>query len=241
MEVIPAIDIRGGRCVRLKQGNYVKESVFYDKPEYAAAKWESAGATRLHVVDLDGARDGKRINQQSIRRIFNVVHAKVQVGGGIRSAEDAVRLVDEGADRVIFGTSAVENPSEVEKAVTQLGAEHVAVSADVRKGLVASRGWEKDTSIEVKAFIRDMTFLGIIRFIYTDILRDGALEHPNFAEIEPVLAETRYPIIIAGGITSLDDIQRLALAGAEGVITGMALYAGGLDLKTAIMEADKAI
>ncbi len=241
MEVIPAIDIRGGRCVRLKQGNYVKESVFYDKPEDAAAKWESAGATRLHVVDLDGARDGKRTNQQSIRRIFNVVHAKVQVGGGIRSAEDAVRLVDEGADRVIFGTSAVENPSEVEKAVTQLGAEHVAVSADVRKGLVASRGWEKDTNIEVKAFIQDMTFLGIIRFIYTDILRDGALEHPNFAEIEPVLAETRYPIIIAGGITSLDDIQRLALAGAEGAITGMALYAGGLDLKTAITEAEKAI
>jgi phosphoribosylformimino-5-aminoimidazole carboxamide ribotide isomerase len=238
MEVIPAIDLRGGKCVRLVQGDYNREKVFDDDPVAVAARWTAAGARRLHIVDLDGARDGVRVNADAVRAIIESSQVPAQLGGGIRTADDAALLVDLGADRVIFGTAAVTAPEQVEMAVNRLGAERVMVGVDARDGMVQTRGWVETSEIKAIDLMRDMAGRGVKRFMYTDTSRDGTLSHPNFESIDNLISELSYPIVAAGGVASIEDLLRLAEMGAEGAVTGLAIYSGALDLERAIREVD---
>lgn len=240
MEVIPAIDLRDGKCVRLRQGDYEKETVFDADPVAMARRWIDAGATRLHVVDLDGARDGKRSNAGAVAAIVESAQAPVQLGGGIRTAQDAEGLLALGVDRVIFGTAAIEAPDQVELAARDLGPERVMVSVDARDGFVQTRGWTETTGRKAADLLLEMADLGVRRFMYTDTGRDGTLGHPNFDAIERLISVVRYPIVIAGGIAAIEDLRRLAGMGVEAVVTGLAIYSGALDLGAAIRELDAA-
>ena len=234
MEVIPAIDLRDGRCVRLEQGDYGRERVFDEDPVAVGRRWVAAGAERIHVVDLDGAREGVRTNAPAVEALVGAVSAPVQLGGGIRTAHAATELLEMGVDRVIFGTAALEAPEEVAEAVAEHGAERVIVSVDARDGLVASRGWTERSGIATVDLIEGMAELGVRRFIYTDVSRDGTLEHPNFRAIERIVETVRYPVVAAGGVASIEDLVELARLGVEGAVIGLAIYTGAIDLKEAI-------
>ncbi len=236
MEVIPAIDLRGGRCVRLHQGDYARETVFDGDPIEIGLKWVAAGATRVHVVDLDGARDGVRANAAVVSDLVKRLGVPVQVGGGVRDASGAAELVDSGADRVIFGTAAVEAPHEIEAAVQRLGSSRVMVGVDARDGVVATRGWKTSSGLTARNLIDEMAGRGVRRFMYTDIAKDGTLSHPNFGSITELISGVRYPIVVAGGITTSRDIITLAELGAEAAVTGLAIYSGRLDLRQAISD-----
>ncbi len=236
MEVIPAIDLLDGKCVRLLQGDYAQKRVFDDDPVAVAHRWVSAGASRLHVVDLDGARDGERANAQAVRSVVEAVEVPVQLGGGIRTADDAAALLELGVDRVIFGTAAVTAPGEVESAVSRLGADHVVVGVDARDGRVQTRGWTETSELEALDLIKQMAAIGVRRFMYTDTSRDGTLSHPNFDAIGSIVQSVSYPIVAAGGVASIDDLIQLSRLGAEAAVTGVAIYSGALDLERAIQE-----
>ena len=235
MEVIPAIDIRGGRCARLFKGDYAQETVFDDDPTDAAKRWVDMGARRLHVIDLDGAKDGYRVNAETIERIVNAVDVPVQMGGGVRGYDDAEMVLATGVEMVIFGTAAVERPDVVQRSVEAFGEDRICVSVDAKDGLVQTRGWLTDTSLDAVALIRQMSCERKVRnFIYTDTTRDGTLSHPNFEAVGEVVRGIEYPIMIAGGIATVEDVVRLRDLGAAGAITGMAIYTGSLDLRDAI-------
>ena len=239
MEVIPAIDIRGGRCARLFKGDYSQETVFDNDPVDAALRWIDAGARRLHVIDLDGAKDGVRTNAETVRRIVSSVGVPVQMGGGIRSAEDADAVFQMGVQLAIFGTAAVENPETVASAIGRFGKERVCVSVDANNGMVRTRGWLSETGLRAIDLMKDMAAECEVRhFIYTDTTRDGTLSHPNFETVGEVVREIEYPIMVAGGIATVDDVVRLRDIGAGGAITGMAIYTGSLDLAEAIRAVD---
>lgn len=233
MEVIPSIDLKDGRCVRLYQGDYGKETVFSDDPVGTASHWESLGAPRLHLVDLDGAAKGEPCHLLMIGRIVAALKIPVQVGGGIRQIEVIEQLLEVGVKRVILGTAAVENPTLVREACQQFG-EAVIVGVDARDGYVATRGWQQKTTVTASEMIHQMTDLGVKRFIYTDIRRDGTLTQPSFAAIEELINATRLPIIASGGVTSIDHIRKLSQLGVEGAIIGRALYTGDIQLEEAL-------
>ena len=233
MEIIPAIDLRNGKCVRLYQGDYSRETVFSEDPAAMAVHWQAQGATRLHLVDLDGAEKGKLGNTSAIEEIVRAVQLPIQLGGGIRKLETAERLLGLGIQRVILGTAAVEDPSLVEKACRRFG-EGVIISIDARDGYVATRGWQQRTAITASELVERMAVLGARRFIYTDIVRDGTLTGPNYEAIAELLSKTSLPIIASGGISSLSHLERLAQLGVEGAIVGRALYAGSINLKEAL-------
>ena len=239
MEVIPAIDIRGGRCARLFKGDYAQETVFDNDPVDAALRWVDTGARRLHVIDLDGAKDGMRVNADTVRRIVSAVDVPVQMGGGIRSVDDADAVMQMGVELVIFGTAAVENPEAVEESVEKFGSDHVCVSVDAKDGMVRTRGWLSETSIRATGLLNQMASERNVRhFIYTDTTRDGTLSHPNFETVQEVVREIEYPIMVAGGIATVEDVVRLRDIGARAAITGMAIYTGSLDLADAIRAVD---
>jgi phosphoribosylformimino-5-aminoimidazole carboxamide ribotide isomerase len=238
MDILPAIDLRGGHCVRLTQGDYDRETVFDDDPAAVAQRWVDQGARRMHVVDLDGARDGIRANADAVSAIVEAIDIPVQLGGGVRSAAEARRLIDMGVDRVIIGTAAIEAPDEVQAAVEDVGTEHVIVGVDAKDGMVQTRGWIEQSDVTAIDLARQMVERGVRRFIYTDTSRDGTLTHPNFAAVAELGDNLRYPIIVAGGIASIDDLVELAKLGVEGAISGMAIYSGALDLKRAIETID---
>ena len=238
MEILPVIDLRDGRCVRLTQGDYARETVFDDDPAAVARRWVAQGARRLHMVDLDGARDGVRGNAEAVAAVVDAIDIPVQLGGGIRDAAEAAQLIDMGIDRVIFGTAAIEAPDEVENAVLSVGTEHVVVSIDARDGMVQTRGWLEQSDITASQLANKMAGLGVRRFIYTDTSRDGMMTHPNFAAVAELQENLRYPIIVAGGIASVEDLVELANLGVEGAISGMAIYSGALDLRRAIETID---
>ena len=239
MQVIPAIDLRGGKCVRLFQGDYERETVFGDDPAAAARRWIEAGASRLHVVDLDGARDGVRANMPAVEAILEAANVPVQLGGGIRTAESAIELLSLGVDRVIFGTAAIESPGEVQKTIDQSGADSVIVGVDAKRGFVSTRGWTEGTQVRAADLITEMAGIGVRRFMYTDTERDGTLSHPNFESIAEVLQAVPHPVIAAGGIATIDDLARLSDMGAEAAVTGVAIYSGALDLQLAIREVER--
>ncbi|MCH7906197.1 MAG: 1-(5-phosphoribosyl)-5-[(5-phosphoribosylamino)methylideneamino]imidazole-4-carboxamide isomerase [Chloroflexi bacterium] len=234
MEVIPAIDLRGGKCVRLHQGDYAQETVFDDDPLAVLRRFEDAGATRINVVDLDGARDGARDNAAVVNEMAAAARVPLQVSGGIRDARTAAELVANGVARVVFGTAAVEAPGEVESAVRELGTERVVVGIDARDGVVATRGWTASADVRVLDLVREMAEIGVSRIQYTDINRDATLERPNFDAAAELLDNTTCRILIAGGISSIGDLLELSKLGVEGAVLGQAIYTGAIDLAEAV-------
>ena len=233
MEIIPAIDLRGGRCVRLYQGDYAKETVFSSDPVEVALRWESLGAPRLHIVDLDAAASGERVNLKAIEDIVKAIKIPVQVGGGIRSLEAVKETLEIGADRAILGTISIEDPLVVEEACQSFGS-GVVVGVDARNGMVATRGWRATTDIPASQHMAMMVSLGVSRFIYTDISRDGTLTEPNYEAMANAVEKVRAFIIASGGVSRIEHLQRLRGLGVEGAIVGRALYEGALDLKEAL-------
>lgn len=236
MEVIPAIDIRGGRCVRLEQGDYNRETVFGDDPVKMAVRWSALGARRIHVVDLDGARDGSQANAEQVRQIVQTVDSSIQCGGGIRDISTLEHTIESGVNRVVIGTAAVKNPQMLRDAVAAVG-DRLVVSVDARDGFLNLEGWTESTDITALTFIDRLQAMGVQRIVYTDILRDGVHGGPNFEMYERLSAETSVKVVAAGGVSSVQDLQRLAKTGVEGAIIGRALYQGNIDLAEAIAAA----
>ncbi len=236
MEVIPAIDIRGGKCVRLEQGDYDRETVFGDDPVKMAVRWSALGARRIHVVDLDGARDGSQTNAEVVRRIVQTVDSSIQCGGGIRDIPTLEHTIASGVTRVVIGTAAVKDPQMIRDAVAAIG-DRLIVSVDARDGLVSLEGWTESTDISALSLIDRLQGMGVQRIVYTDILRDGVKGGPNFAMYERLSSETAVKVLAAGGVSSVEDVRRLAQAGVDGAIIGRALYTGELDLAEAIAAA----
>jgi len=238
IEIIPAVDIRGGRCVRLYQGDYDQETIFSDDPVGVALRWQSMGAPRLHIVDLDGAATGEPVNMDVIAEIAAAALIPVQLGGGIRKMSVIKKLLSAGVDRVILGTAAAEEPGLIEEACQSFG-QSIVVSIDARDGRLATHGWKKDTDIEAAEFARSMAKLGVKRFIYTDIGRDGTLTEPNFSAVYGMISSIQRPVIASGGVTSLNHLKMLKLLGAEGAIIGRALYTRDIRLKQALEVINK--
>ncbi|MEA3442023.1 MAG: 1-(5-phosphoribosyl)-5-[(5-phosphoribosylamino)methylideneamino]imidazole-4-carboxamide isomerase [Chloroflexota bacterium] len=235
MEVIPAIDLKEGRCVRLYQGDYTRETVFGEEPVAVALEWCSQGAQWLHVVDLDGAATGEPANMVVVEEIIKESGLLVELGGGIRQEEVAAKLLQKGVARVILGTAAIEDPRLIKKLCHQFS-EAIIVGLDARDGKIAIHGWQKDTAIDVLDLSREMVKIGARRFIYTDIKRDGTLTEPNFDMMARLVAEIDVPVIVAGGISKLEHLQKLKELGVEGAIIGKALYTGDIDLQEAIIS-----
>jgi phosphoribosylformimino-5-aminoimidazole carboxamide ribotide isomerase len=238
MEIIPAIDLRNGKCVRLYQGDYEKETVFSDDPVSVALRWQSEGAKRLHLVDLDGAARGELCNLDAIEKIATAVEIPVQVGGGVRSLETIEQLLELGVGRAILGTVAVEDPGLAEEACQRFG-DQIIIGIDARDGRVATRGWLQQSKVTAGELAARMVGLGARRFIYTDISRDGTLTSPNFEAVAEFLSQVSVPVIAAGGISSVEHLPRLAALGAEGAIVGRAIYTGDVKLEEAVKSVSE--
>jgi len=237
MIILPAIDIRGGRCVRLRQGRFDEETVFDEDPAAVARLFEAAGAEWLHVVDLDGAREGEPRNLDRVRAIREAVGLKMEVGGGIRSTEAAEEVLEAGADRIVVGTRAVREPGWLREVVGRFP-RRVAWGLDTQNARVAVAGWSEATDKTVVEMIGPVAKLPLAAIIYTDIERDGMMSGPNVAATTLVVSAARpIPVIASGGVTTVKDIQALAKAGAAGAIVGWALYEGKLTLEAALAAA----
>jgi phosphoribosylformimino-5-aminoimidazole carboxamide ribotide isomerase len=235
MEIIPAIDIRGGRCVRLIQGDYAREMVFGDDPAAMAKHWEEHGATRLHVVDLDGAREGEPRNLAVVERIAGAARIPVELGGGIRTEEIARRALDAGVDRVIIGTAALDRAA-ARRLAEALG-EAMVAGIDARDGRVAVRGWLETSDIRAVDLGREMAALGVKWIVFTDIGSDGMLQGPNVPALREMVESVDASIIASGGITTVDDVKAVRDTGAAAAIIGRALYEGRLSLEEAMAAA----
>ncbi|MBW4473324.1 MAG: 1-(5-phosphoribosyl)-5-[(5-phosphoribosylamino)methylideneamino]imidazole-4-carboxamide isomerase [Stenomitos rutilans HA7619-LM2] len=236
MEVIPAIDLLEGRCVRLYQGDYAQAQTFDENPVSVARQWADQGATRLHVVDLDGAKVGHPVNVQAIEAIVRAVDVPIQVGGGLRDRASAAALFELGVQRVILGTVAVEQPDLVRE-LCQEFSEQIVVGIDARNGLVATRGWLETSQVSAIDLATQMADFGIAAIIYTDIHRDGTLQGPNLEALRALAAGVAVPVIASGGMSSVTDLlSLLALEplGVTGAIVGRALYTGDISLKEAL-------
>lgn len=240
MEIIPAIDLRGGAVVRLLQGNYDRQTTFDDDPVRVARRFEADGAPRIHVVDLDGAREGRRTQASEVRAVAAAVGVGVQLGGGLRSPADLADAFADGVDRVVLGTAAVEEPALVEQALAAHGAERVVVGIDARDGIVSVAGWTEASEIAAADLLERMADLGAWRFVYTDITRDGTLTSPNFAAVSEMVeradAAGGARVVASGGIAEIAHLRTLAELGAEGAIVGSAIYRDALDLAAAVAE-----
>ncbi len=234
MIIYPAVDIKDGKCVRLRQGSFSDSTVYFDDPFEAAENWKQKGAGYLHVVDLDGARTGKRTNLDAVSRIAGLKGLKIQLGGGIRTMSDIESLLGAGIFRVVLGTAAVKDPALVSDAVKRFG-QHIAVGIDARDGLVAVDGWEGSSGVSALEFARAMQDAGAGTVIYTDITRDGMLKGPHITAIRKMMNNTDMDIIASGGVSGIEDIKSLKNAGVPGVIVGKALYTGDLDLEEAFL------
>ncbi len=233
MLIIPAIDIKNGKCVRLTQGNFESEKVYSEDPVAQALRWEEQGAQMLHVVDLDGAKNGVLENLKTIKKIAEQVSIPIQVGGGIRNIESVEALLSFGVFRVILGTIALDNKDEL-KNILKKYALQVAVALDTKNGKLMKQGWlEESDKSSVKTALK-LEELGVQRFIYTDVVKDGTLTEPNYKEIVNLAKNVLVPIIASGGLSNISNIKQLRSIGIEGVIIGKALYEGKVDLKEAI-------
>ncbi len=236
MEVIPAIDLLEGRCVRLYQGDYAQSEVFDDNPVAVARQWVDQGATRLHLVDLDGAKAGRPMNQIAIEAIVRAVDVPVQVGGGLRDRQSVAELLKLGVQRVILGTVAVEQPDLVAQ-LSQEFPSQIVVGIDARNGKVATRGWLETSEVEAVQLAQQMAELGVAAIIYTDIHRDGTLQGPNREALRELASAITIPVIASGGVSSVTDLLNLLTLepiGVTGTIVGRALYTGNIELKEAI-------
>ncbi|EGD47473.1 phosphoribosylformimino-5-aminoimidazole carboxamide ribotide isomerase [Ruminiclostridium papyrosolvens DSM 2782] len=233
MIIYPAIDIIGGKCVRLQQGSYSDVTVFGDSPVDMARKWESLGAEYLHVVDLDGARSGKSENAEIIAQIAKTLKIPVQIGGGIRTLETIEAYLSGGLSRVILGTSAVNNREMLISALKEYK-DKIAVGIDAKDGKVAIHGWEKTSDFTAVEFAKEVEALGTKTIIYTDISRDGMLKGPNLQAMKEMADSVSLNVIASGGVSKLADIVDLKQTGVSGVIVGKALYTKNVNLKEAI-------
>ncbi len=234
-EVIPAIDIRGGRCVRLLQGDYDQETAYADDPAEVARDWEAQGAQRLHVVDLDGAREGRPVNRAEVAGICEAVAIPVEVSGGLRTIEDVAGAVERGAKRIQLGSAAVRNPDLVNEVVERFPG-MLVVAIDTRAGEALTEGWREGSGADAMTLAREMVERGAPRIMVTDISRDGALEGPNAELAAAFAAALPVPVVASGGVTTTDDLRALAKTGCEGAIVGKALYERRFTLAEA-MEA----
>ena len=236
MDVIPAIDLLNGACVRLYQGDYARSQLFNDNPVEVALQWAKQGATLLHLVDLDGAKTGQLVNHQAISQIVQAVPIQVQVGGGLRDFASVERLLNLGVHRVILGTVAVENPKLVAD-LCQAYPAQIVVGIDARNGKVATRGWLETSEVLATDLAQQMQESGAATIIYTDIHRDGTMQGPNLVALRELADAITIPIIASGGVSSIADLlSLLALepSGVSGVIVGRALYTGDIELTDAI-------
>jgi phosphoribosylformimino-5-aminoimidazole carboxamide ribotide isomerase len=236
MLIIPAIDLKEGKCVRLEQGLMDKATVYSDDPATTAKHWEAQGAELLHVVDLNGAFAGVPKNLDAIKAIRKAVKMPVEVGGGIRDLATIRSLVSIGIDRIILGTAAIENPDFVKEACGEFPGKIIA-GIDAKDGLVAIKGWAEVTKVKAVDLAKRMQDYGVIAIIYTDIKRDGMLSGPNIEATKTLGEALHIPVIASGGVHTMKDIENLLTirsSGVSGVITGKAIYSGSLDLKEAI-------
>ncbi len=236
MEIIPAIDLRGGKVVRLVHGEMKRETVYYHDPAAVALDFFRQGASRLHLIDLEGAFQGSLQNEKAIRSIISAVDMTIEVGGGIRSLETAARLFDAGVDKVILGTVAAKDPALTAAFVAKFGANRVIAAIDAREGVVAAKGWVEATAQKAEDLALAMEHIGIEELIVTDILKDGTLEGPNISLMQTLLGKIHISLIASGGVSSLEDIKalnRLPWPGLAGVIVGQALYTGRFSLPQA--------
>lgn len=235
MILIPAIDIKGGKVVRLFQGKFSDVTEYADDPLEMARKWEALGASWIHLVDLDGAKDGVMANKDVICRIAKNAKAKIEVGGGIRNERTVEDLINAGVSRVILGTTAIEN-REFLKRMLELYKDKVCVSLDCSNGYVAGRGWVKETTIKASDLTVELEALGLSWMVYTDIARDGTLAGPNYEQLETILRTIKkINLIASGGIGTLADVSRLSkMKGVAAAITGKAIYEGKLDFSEAL-------
>lgn len=235
MLIIPAIDIREGRVVRLLQGSYEKETVYSEEPVDTAKRWVSCGAKRLHVVDLDGALSGELKNLDVVEDIISQTGASVELGGGVRTKEAIKKVLDGGVEFVILGTKACQDKPLLKEAAADFG-EKIIVSIDARDGWVATEGWTKVSQTTVSDLAGQAESAGVKTIVYTDISRDGMLKGPGLEGIKDILDSTRLSVIASGGVSSQEDITRLDKMGVTGIIIGKALYEGRIDLKQVIEE-----
>ena len=235
MILFHAIDLRNGRCVRLRQGRAEQETVFSEDPAEVARRWHAAGARWLHVVNLDGAFGAtSEANRQAIRAIIRATNASIQLGGGLRDLDAMEAALGLGAARVVLGTIAVTEPRTVEQAVQQFGGDRIVVGIDAMEGNVAISGWQSDSGLTATELALRVQSAGVGRIVYTDISRDGMLSGPNLPALTEMV-RTGLSVIASGGISSLDDLRAVSrVPGVEGAIVGMALYTGAIDLGDAI-------
>jgi phosphoribosylformimino-5-aminoimidazole carboxamide ribotide isomerase len=236
MIIIPAIDIKNGRCVRLLQGQMSKETVYSDRPEEMAVKWHNAGAERLHLVDLDGAYEGKPINIDVIKKITEAVPIPIQLGGGIRDFQTIDSYINLGIEQVILGTIAYKDPEFLEKACVRFPGK-IILGIDARDGYIAIEGWTEETEITPSEIVKKYEDFGISAIIYTDIHRDGMSTGPNIEATKDLARSIDIPVIASGGISGIEDVINVSSLkdfGVTGMITGKALYDGKLNLADSI-------
>lgn len=236
MVLYPAIDIKNGQCVRLRQGQFHDVEVYSNTPAKIAELWESQGAEYIHIVDLDGALVGHSVNDEVIKEIVNTVNVKVQVGGGIRSIKDIDHKLSLGITRVIIGTKAVENPAFVKEAINTFGADAIVVGIDAKSGMVAIEGWEKVSNYNAVTLALQMKEIGVKNIVYTDISRDGMLQGPNIVHTKEMVDATGLNIIASGGMSALTDLEHLQEVNVSGAIIGKALYEHKINLEEAIQK-----
>ncbi|MBO9999523.1 MAG: 1-(5-phosphoribosyl)-5-[(5-phosphoribosylamino)methylideneamino]imidazole-4-carboxamide isomerase [Cyanobacteria bacterium SID2] len=236
MEVIPAIDLLDGRCVRLYQGDYDRAETFSDDPVSVARQWVEQGATRLHLVDLDGAKAGRPVNGETIATIVRSIPIPVQIGGGLRDRDSVAQVLSLGVDRAILGTVAVEKPDLVRQLCAEFPG-RIAVGIDAREGWVATRGWLETSQVKATDLAKTMASFGVAAIIYTDIHRDGTLEGPNRDALRELANAIEVPVIASGGVSSVTDLLgllSLETQGVTGAIVGRALYTGDVSLREAV-------
>jgi phosphoribosylformimino-5-aminoimidazole carboxamide ribotide isomerase len=236
MLILPAIDLRKGKVVRLKKGNYSQETIYSSNPANIAKKWQELGAKMLHIVDLDGALTGEMENVDSLKNIIEKIDIPIEVGGGIRSYQAIAKLINLGVNRVILSTVACEDRPLLKKAINDFS-DHIAVSLDAKDGKIYTRGWKESTDIDVINFASQLEAEGLKYIIYTDIAIDGTLSGVNAEEVKKLLSKVNIPVIVSGGVSSIEDLRNLKKIenlGLEGVIIGKALYDNKISLPEAL-------
>jgi len=239
MKLFPAIDIKNGQCVRLKQGSFQDILVYSESPLKIAKQWEASGASFIHIVDLDGALVGHSVNDEVIKSIVAEVKIPIQVGGGIRTIKDIENKLELGIERVIIGTKAVKDPAFIKDAVTTFGSKSIVIGIDAKDGMVAIEGWEKVSNYQAVTLAMEMKKYGVKTIVYTDISKDGMLQGPNISHTKEMVEATGLNIIASGGVSSLKDLEMLEEIKVYGAIVGKALYENRIDLKKAVDMFEK--
>ena len=236
MEVIPALDLRGGNCVRLHQGDYALETIFTTDPLEIADQWSKENIPRMHIVDLDGARSGDLANLEVLKTIA-ALDTPIQVGGGIRDVSTAYEMINLGVDRIVIGSRAVQDGDFVQAVCKELGPDHVVVALDAKDGYVHINGWQEKTDVLALDLMSEMSANGVRRFLYTDISRDGTMTEPNFVAIKDLFQHSTCCIQASGGVAEIEHIIALSKIGVEGVIIGSALLRRSMTIKEALEAA----